>query len=389
MKLTLWILALTIGVCYGTPEVIKVTGNLSESTQEYIWPSMANGGVVINEEKIYIPNGSKIYVQSRMEHEQWSELPINLDNHNDFTIRELLINEDAIYINLIYTDGRFYIYKHDMKTDKQLKPVLKHGFPDRMLTLQNGHILLTGFYRPAYAVYLEKYDDETQRGGTDLSRRMFKELYEKHTAFSLSRYDHKLSFIDSANFLSRSGEDARAFEDLFVKHPIDLTEAGQIAIIDNSEGYTVELFDQSLNKVRQISIVNKNFKKIPHMDSRDDARQLRSETGLYSVAYALYVKGDLIITTFYGGTKMRDLPQPPYYYDVTSLDGRAVATGRLGYPIISEGNDDKVFLLVKMDGGWFEEDSLYLVGLTIPEIIAGMANKKQVESYIDAYNGNQ
>lgn len=363
-------------------EVIEITGELSEYTQKYIWPSLANGGVIVKEGKIYIPTENEIYIQSRSSAEQSAKISIDLDKHNNFTLHELLIQNESIFVNLLYTNGMFYIYRKDLREDDGCKIILKHGYPDRMVGMPRGRLLSTGFYRPEYSTYLEKYDDETVRGGTELSRRMFNELYEKHPAFSLALYDSSLSLVDSANVLERTGENARAFESLFVKHPIDLLERGVVAIIDNSEGYTIELYDRDLKLLRKISLANSEFKRIPDNLTLKSASTLKQEGGKHSIAYALYVKRGKIITSFYHAAKTRERPKAPYFYDITSLDGERIASGTLDFPIVSEDDKDKVFLFVRKPGGWFEDDGLYLVGVTLEDIISGKAEKSKIEAAI-------
>ena len=56
-----------------------------------------------------------------------------------------------------------------------------------------------------------------------------------------------------------------------------------------------------------------------------------------------------------------------------------------GCNVLCEDEKDKVFLYVKKNGGWFEEDQIYLVGLTIEDFLQGKAKKEVVDKLISEY----
>ncbi len=350
-----------------------------------MWPALANGGVTVSGNMVYIPDGNKIYIQSRLVHDEKKYRDVDVDGHNYFTIRKLLINKTNMYVDILYTDGMIYLYKIQGGTSKNIGLISKHAVNDRMIQYSDGKVISTGIYRPNYAKVLNKYDDDSTPGSTPQEERKYKELYENSRAFSLAIYSQDLELIDSANFIDRTGENAQAFDRLFVRHPVDLTDQDKMFIIDNMNGYEVKIFDKNVKHIRTFPIHNKSFKPIPAYLTLKQAQKLRSDNGKYSVAYALYVKGDKVITSFCQSYVGRDLPKPPYHYDVSTLEGKPLGSGEINYPIISEDDEEKIFLLVVMDGGWLGENQYYLVGMTIDELMAGMGAPASIEHAIDKY----
>ncbi len=98
--------------------------------------------------------------------------------------------------------------------------------------------------------------------------------------------------------------------------------------------------------------------------------------------YCLYNKGNYIITSFFQNPEWRGPVEGPYYYDIINLQGELVSSGTLDYPIITEDNCEKIFLFVKIEGGWFEDDEVFLVGVTIEDIIKGVISKGSIDESV-------
>lgn len=385
MKVLIVLFFLWYGVLLAEVDVIKVSGKLNEDVSEFIWPALASGGIYIDNKSIYISNGSSVYVQSRTDNKDYSYINIEIDGHNYFRISRIHINRKYVYLNLNYIDGKFYLCRLSRETNEIQKLIKKHAYNDRMLQYRDGRIVSGGFYRPNYADLLSKYDDESTPGKTKEEERQFTVFYESEVAFSLSIYDENLSLIDSANFLNRIGEDARAFDGLYTKHPMDFDEFENLYLIDNSGGYVVEKYNSSLKQDNAFDIMNESFQPVPRNLTMLQRDNLRSKNNQYSLVYALYVKGDMVITSFCESYFGRRAPGPPYFFDVTTKEGEHIGSGKLEYPIISEDQGENIFLLVVVDGGWFDDDEIYLVGMTIDDLLAGKGQAKNIEQAIEVY----
>lgn len=382
MKRFMVLIVLSLSVVFAQPEVIKIDDKIFDRTKKYFWPGLANGGVFIGDGKIYIPDQNRVLVQSRTNPQDKTYLNIHLGGKDRLRIYEICVTDQKYYLTVFLDDGRFYIAS---KTKLGLKDgvlVPKHGSCDRMIETGNGNILATGSYRPAYGVYLDLYDDESGSGQTELSKRMFDSFYREQIAFTLAFYDKDLVLIDSANAIDRVGENAEYFDYMFLGHPVDVTQSGEVFYIDNDQGYIVERYSEKTKMIKSTHVKHNKFKPIPSVMNDDVRKTLHGNENSYSEAYALYIKNDKIITSFFQSPKLGDSPKPPYYYDILTLEGKHLFSGTIQYPIICEDEAEKVFLFVRVPGGWFEDDVLYLVGVTLEDIMAGKAKKSYIEAAI-------
>jgi len=366
-------------------EVIPISGALSANTREYLWPSFTNGAITVNDHEIIIPDGSHLYIQSRTAPYNYTEIEFNNHNKDSFTIYETCENDNYYGFTLLAGDGRYYLAKYNKHTGEFIGPEPKHGLVDRMIILPNNNIIATGLFRPSYVEYLDRYDDNTQRFQTQLSKDKFMELYSTERAFSLAIYDDKLNLIDSGNVINRVGENAQVFERFYIKHPADYTVEGNIYLIDSNDGYVVERYNDLKHHEYSFTIENKNFMRIPYSLTQEDMNGIRKIGNSYSVPYVLYQKQGFIVTGFFQNPEYRGRVNGPYYYDVCTLQGVHTATGILDYPILCEDGGDKIFLFVIKDGGWFQDDLLFLVGITVTDLLTGQVSRELVDSSIESF----
>lgn len=377
-----------LSTLYGKVEVIKINCELTGWTKTYFWPGLANGGIIIDEEKIILPNGNKLYIQSRSNPDEFLYEKFMINGKSSFIIRKVLFTKSGYCFTVFRNDGRFYLYKPAWKDNLKIGPEVKHGNSQRLLSLPSHYLLASGLYRPANSIFLDRYDDESNGAPTELSKTKYKELYQLNKAFTISFYDENLQLVDSANVLNRVGENASAFEDLWTTHPIDIDSDASVYLIDNDIGYRIKQLAPPYKHHELIAVENDLFKEIPGEMTDELYSTFKRRQNSYSEAYALYVKGIYIITSFYSAPVGRDLPEPPYYYDIIKKDGAHVSTGIIKYPIITEDESDKVFLYVKRDGGWFEDDQIYLVGLTMEDFFTGKAETQYIDEAIKQYENN-
>lgn len=379
------VLTMTTSLLYGEIEVIQVQGEFSSWTKKYFWPALSSGSINIDSDKIIIPDINSLYIQSRDNSNDNTRVLYELDNEKQFKIKRILVKDSKYYFTIFADDARFYLYKPGMQGEAALGPVSKHGNDQRMLSFSNNKFIATGAYRPAFVSFLDKYDDESYGKQSELSKKKFHELHLNNKAFSIAVYDTNFNLVDSLNTIMRTGENAVAFDGLWTKHPIDIDEGGTLYFIDNDGGYTVERIDSEGKRLTDISISNRSFIRIPDVMTLDLEIQLKNTSNAYSEAYALYLKEGKVLTSFFTASKNMGIPTPPFYYDIVTASGKHLFSGSLDYPIITEDDGDKVFLYVKREGGWFEDDKLFLVGLTVQDLLDGSAQKENVDRAIANY----
>ena len=376
------VLFMLVTMVFGEFEVIKIMGPLSERTLERLWPVFSNGAISLNEHELVIPDGTQLYLQKRFP--PFDQTTVQLKRHpkEHFTIYETSVTKSAFAYTVLASDGRFYLFKKNRRNGDLYGPVPKHGLADRMILLPDDRLIASGLYRPRYTTFLDLYDDNTQRTQTQKSKDMFLQLYETDKAFSLAIYDSKLTLIDSGNVIDRIGENAQWFERLYLNHTFDITQKHTIYLIDSDKGYVVEEYSALNVFVGEFKVANTKFKNIPENINKDILNELRKTPKSYSVPYALYIKDEYIITSFFQSPAWREPIEPPYYYDISSLGGTLVDSGEICYPILCEDEGNKVFLLVTIDGGWFGQDNHFLVGVTIQDILENRVSKVTIDESV-------
>lgn len=296
-----------------------------------------------------------------------------------------MVTENTFVLLFLGPDGRDYIYKINRYDAGTMGPVQKHGVSGSIAALP-GMAVVSGLYRPPFASYLDKYDNNKIGGQTPESTKKFKELYEVTSAFFLSFFDTNLTLVDSANILQRRGENAKAFERLYLASPMAVTGDGVIYQIDNEQGYVIETYIPPYKKAQEIRIDNAAFKAVPKTLTMKTTNDLRSTRQSLTEAYAVFVKGDYIVTSFCYRPAGRDPLEPPYYYDIIQKDGEHWLSGKTEYPLICD-DGEKIFLLVERDS-WFGNKEIFLVGLTIEDFFDGQAETQKIEAAIEAYKNN-
>ncbi len=371
------------------PEIIRITGDLNSRTETYMWPALANGGIYMDSINVYISNVNSVYIQSRANPAENVKDEINIKGVGGINITAIHVSNKDYFITYLGGDGRVYLLKKDRFRNSYVGPKLKHGNLNRLFQDSRGNVLVGGNYRPQYVKYLDLYDDETAGGPTEISRSHFKKLFQETRSFTLSVFDDSLALVDSANIIDRFGDDGENYDHLYLNVPIDVSSKRKIYLIDHDLGYIVEKYSGKLKLEKTYSIKNAAFKSIPSPLTKGLKVSYGRKPNAYSIVYALYLKSGYIITSFHGSTTGRDLPAPPFYYDIINTNGELVKSGRLAYPIICEDESDKVFLFVRHPGGLFGKDQLYLVGLTMKDFFEGRAEKHEIDVAIKEYEKDQ
>lgn len=373
-----------LGLC--EIEVIPITGELSDRTLDILWPVYANGGIVVQQKELFMADGDNLYIQSRQAPADNTHESLKRHKDDALAVYDICVDAKNIYYLAVNKrEGLCYLYKKNRRTGEVSQPVSKHWHMDRMLKLPKSNILASGIYRPGSVKFMAKHYDFTLPDRDQPLKDKIDTFFLEVKAFTLAIYNEDLVLVDSANTIDRVGENVRAFERLYIIHPVDVTSTGEILLIDNSDGYVVEKYVPPYRTNTSFQVMNGHFINAPEEMSMEKLHSIRKQNAAYSVPYALYIKDSRIITGFFQAPVRGEDVEPPYYYDISTFEGELIASGQTYYPILCEDEGDKVFFLVEKDGGWLEEDQIYLVGLTIEDFLQGKAKKEVIDKLISEY----
>lgn len=383
--IALLILLFFVGGLNAEHEIIKVTAEQKWPT-EYLLYRFSDGSAFLDNENLYIGGKGEITVQSRAASSKTDKIKLPVEHHEHLSYSKILIEKGVLTTFFHAPNGFNYICSYNLGTGQVAGPVRKHRFGGRILRTANGKLAVAGLYRPLYEIYLDRYDDESLGYQTDLSKKMFKELYQASEAFSVTIYDDNLTRVDSAAILKRNCEDAEAFELLQLMAPMDISD-NDIYILEHSEGYVVSVYDSSLVKANSLKIDNDQFLRVPLNLTQKAAQSMRRKERTHSKVYALFVQNQFILCSFFQNREVGKGVIPPFYLDIIDKKGKQILSTQFQYPVVMEDDLDKVFFLVVREGGWFEPDVVYLVGMTVEDILSGEAEKPAIDEAIDRFEG--
>lgn len=386
MKIKTGLLLFLASIALCQYEVIPVSNGLSEPGRDRLWPVLRNGSITINEQEIIIPDESNLFIQNRLAPYDYTNINLKRHKRDSFTVYQVTANKTLFAYGVLGDDGRHYLFERKRKTGEVQGPVLRHGTTlDRMFLFEDNKLVVTGAYRPELIQYLEKYRGDSLEEQRRNRKAKFDGLYINHKAYTLSVYDKSLTEIDSGNVLDRTGDNALAFQGLFLTHAVDINKDEVLYLIDNDQGYVVEKYTGLTKFASSFEIKNPRFKKLSDVLTLEDLKELRSKDRAYSVAYALYLKDNYLFTCFFQAPIRSEQTKPPYYYDISTEKGELLYSGKLEYPILCEDDGDKIFVYVKHEGGWFEDDEHYLVGVTVQDFLKGQVNKASIDASITGF----
>ncbi|MBT3826154.1 MAG: hypothetical protein HOF96_14370, partial [Candidatus Marinimicrobia bacterium] len=356
MRIKTGLLLFLVSIALCQYEVIPISNRLSETTRERLWPVYKSGAIHINEHEIIIPDESSLFIQNRLAPYDYTNINLKRHKRESFTVYKVTASKTMFAYGVLGDDGRYYLFERKRETGEIQGPVLRHGATlDRMFLCENNKLIVTGAHRPELMQYLEKYRGDSLEEKRRNSKAKFDGLYINHKAYTLSVYDKSMTEIDSGNVLDRTGDNALAFQSLFLTHAVDINKDEELYLIDNDQGYVVEKYTGLTRFASSFEIKNPRFKKLSDVMTLEDLKELRSIDRAYSVAYALYQKDNYLLTCFFQAPIRRDTTRPPYYYDVSTESGELLYSGQLEYPFLCEDDGEKLFLYVKQEGGWFED----------------------------------
>ncbi|MBC8192137.1 MAG: hypothetical protein ISR87_08110 [Candidatus Marinimicrobia bacterium] len=373
-------------LAFGQFEVIRISEELSGQTRSSLWHVFKSGAIIINNTEVIIPDKSSLFLQGRSAPHDYTRIDLRRYKSDSFIVYKVTANNNIYAYSVLGGDGRRYIFERKKKTGEIQGPVLRHGLvAERMFLLEKNNLVATGAYRPELMGFLDRY----MKGSIEEQRKNAKEkydpLYENHKAYTISVYDNDLNEIDSGNVIDRTGDNARAFEGLFLTIAVDLAKDNVLYLIDNDQGYVVEKYTNLTKFDSSFEIKNSSFKKLPAFMTMKDLDDFRAKNRAYSVPYALYEKDGFLMTCFFQAPEYFDPIDPPYYYDISTVAGETMHSGVLDYPVLCEDDGNKVFFYVKQEGGWFEDDLHFLVGVTTDDLLKGLVSKTSIDASIENY----
>ncbi|MBT3575781.1 MAG: hypothetical protein HN995_07035 [Candidatus Marinimicrobia bacterium] len=371
-------------IAFGQFEVISISEGLSEQAIERLWPVHKGGAIVVNDKEVFIPDGSSLFLQRRSAPFDYTRIDLKRHKRDAIKIYEVTVNNEFYAYSVLGADNFVYLFKRDRRSREFQGPVLRHGKgADRIFLLSNNNLVATGSYRPALINYLARY----MKGSLEEQRLNKKEkydpLYKNHKAYTISVYNNDLTETDSSNVIDRTGDNARAYEGLYLTLAVDMTADENLFLIDNDQGYVVEKYSNVTNPDTSFEIKNSNFKKIPDVMTLKHMHELRDKDKAYSVPYALYEKDGYLITCFFQAPVYRKPVKPPYYFDVSTIKGEVLHSGDFEYPFLCEDDGEKVFLYVKRTGGWFEDDTHFLVGVTVEDLLSNQVTMTSIDASVE------
>ena len=371
----------------GDISVIAICEEALGGLQNVSWNSLASGGLLVDSNQVVLCVDNSLVIQSLTDCRNTQIFTPKIKGWNDFITRKVYLEGDDIYLVLYFGNGRFYLYRVNRNDPDDYNLIEKHNLPNRVLFHKN-KLISSGLLWTQYGKYLDRYDTNVSEGPTDEARKLFNRLFEFQRGFSLGLYDSALVLVDSCNFTTRTGADAQGYYSLYMDQPFDIAPDNEIYLVDNERGYIIEHYSKEFEFVDEVEIQNTHFKELPEKLDRTIARTLKSKDGVYSVTYAVYIKDQYLLSSFVHSARPPGTPSAPFFYDITTLGGETITTGAFDYPLVSE-DDSNVYFLARVEGGWFEDDDLYLVGMTIEDIIHGEATKARIDQKVKAFIENR
>jgi len=377
------LLSLALTQAYPQVEVIKLSSLYKKD--KYTEGRLSHGGVAITPTKVYLAGRGQVVIQERNGKDNSAVIDLKLKYSRYLSFGSIQVEGDILTLSYLGVDGMRYLCRANQGGSIIAGPVSRHGSTDRIMKTNRSHTVVSGLYRPMYATYLDRYDDESGVGPTAESIRKFKELYETTNAFFLSFYNDSLVLVDSAAILPLKGEAASAFKDLYLSTPLDVDKEGNMLFINHLDGYTIEMVKSKSGELEKIPIWNEEFRPLPLEMSQNQAEELKSTDQSYSTVYALYSDSTHTLVSFYQNSSERGPMKGPYYIDIISKAGEIKKSLISSYPVITKDQNDKIFFSVVRARGWLKGNDHYLVGLTIDEIIGGRAEKEIIDRAIEQF----
>jgi len=367
--------------------VIEIGDYLSSRVREHFWPSLASGGIIIDSTTIMVSNEEDLYVQSKNDIEDFYKISLKKERNDQIRVFKIAATERELFYSVFSeNEAVFHLYKMNRQTRKVIGPVRRLPRIDGVFITQSNKMLTTGNKKNDYLRHVfrrDKPDYDESPSDAELTEKRY---YDNHEVSTITIYDERLNEELNLNQIQRTGENLRAFDRAFVIYPADYSAIDQkLYIIDNSEGYVIKKYSLLTGKNEQFELYHKMYKQIPSPLTLERIEEFKKVDASYSVPYFIYEKNGFIISGFFQAPILFKDITPPYYYDISLSSGDHVATGVLNYPIIAEDQMDKLFAFYRLEGSWFQDDRLFLVGFSVKELLSGEVSNESIEEAVAKY----
>ncbi len=367
--------------------MVEIGDNLSSSVREHLWPNLAHGGIIIDSTTIMISNEDNLYVQAKNDIENFYKISLKKDRKDKIRVSKIAATEkDLFYSAFSEDEAVFHLYKLNRQTREVTGPVRRLPRIDGVFITEGNKMVTTGNKKDDYLKHVfRRYKPDYDESVSD-AEIAEKRYYENHEISTITIYDEGLNEELNLNQIQRTGENLRAFDRAYVMYPADYSAQKQkLYIIDNSEGYVIKKYSLLTGENERFQVEHKKYKEIPSPLTIERIEKFKKVDASYSVPYFIYEKNGFIISGFYQTPILFKEITPPFYYDISLSSGDHVATGVLKYPIIAEDQMDKVFAFYRLEGGWFQDDRLFLVGFSVKELLSGEVSNQYIEDAVAKY----
>lgn len=366
--------------------VILLNDIMSSDEADKLWPYKASSFTLAGTGTTIIPVGEKCFLYDFKKDTGLGETKLKLTEKKSLYVRSAAIKDNIIYATAVdRRNGRSKVVIYGMENDQILKAKEHHGGSGnyKILRIDEDGLLVSGLFMSGYSKTLDRYD-QNSRTPSKFSIQKFDDFFRNNKAFNLCRYDNKFGIADSADFVSRTGEDLENYKYLNEFNPVDVDDTGNIYCLSQSAAYEVHTYDRDLKLLKTLPIENSNYRPLPSGLTRQSKEEFRNKAGSYSQAYGLFAGGGLVVATFYQSVAgYTNKPEGPYYYDVLDLSGTKVGQGQLPYPIFCKDDQQNLYLLVKQPStSYFGDDKYFLAEVTVQDLLADRITKSFVEARI-------
>lgn len=368
-------------------EVIELNQCISTDLVSEHWSRIGNRGYYIDSSYVYIANKDHVIRQNRVGNSTCEEIGVKTHKKADFTVYAINVNDNILYYSgFLVNEGQYHLYKKDLNTKVIEGPYRKPIHLWRQLVLSDDKVLVSGYYRPGELRHHALMWKKNAAGLWDVVKKENEKFLDEVKPFSLLLLDGKLHRIDSLALCDRPAKEMKYFTYMYVFPAIDVDSQESIYFVSNQNGLELEVWDKPYRKVKRVPLHHPEFATIPAPLTEDVHKRLKLMDKAYSSVNSLYVKDNHIIIGFFqapvsGGDIAKECK-----YCILNKDLSQVAYGDLNYPIVAEESDgENIYLLVAREGGWFERDRYFLVGITIPEILKGEGQENRIEALITRF----
>jgi|GEM_PF-6317799 len=368
-------------------EVIELNQSISTDLISEHWYRIANRGFYVDSSYVYVANKDHVIRQKRVGFSTCEEITVKPHKKFEFTTHAIDVKNNMLYYSgFLVNEGQYHLYKQDLQTNIIEGPYRKPISLGRQLVLSDDKVLVCGNYRPGELRHHALMWKKSAAGLWGVVNKENDKFLNEVKPYSLILLNGSLHRIDSLALSDRPAKEMKRYDIMYLFPAIDVDTLETIYYVSNQNGLELEVFEKPYSTLKRYQLHHPDYVSIPSPLTDDIYERLKSVDKAYSSINTLYVKSDHIIVGFFQAPAWGGDVVPGCYYCILDADLSQVAYGALEYPIVAEDSDGQnVYLLVHREGGWFERDRYFLVGVTIAEILKGEAQKSRIEALITRF----